>query len=217
MRLHWNVAILLCSILLAAACSPAPTEAELTATQETLASPTPTVTVTSTFTPTPTITPTITPTPTITLTPTVTPPVYAVELQANGTTLVQRFTQRFQFTLPAGWTYSPVRLGSATNGTTDIVITINNDYDSPEDFLHGRGLVYEGLGLTIRREQLMTNPHNVPMGVLEASGEWNGNNFHEYHIVFRSGVYLIEIDVDGDIDAGRYDLGLIQNSIQAIR
>ena len=215
MENSWKSFILLFGLLLASACSPPLSEAEMTATQEALYSPTPTVTNTST--------PTLT--PTVTRTPTATPVQFEVENQENGSTLVRNFVYRIQFELPSGWTYSPPRpgsegLGSAgfNNGAgSSVRLTVSSEDTSrsTEEFTDDRIFMYRDLfGLVIHRQGSTTSQSGVPLAYLEASGEYNSGQVHYYLIILRSRGVLIHFDFSGDINAARTAIGQIQASIQ---
>jgi len=223
LQTRWNPVVLSIAILLIAACSPAPTEAELTATQEALASPTPMVT----RTPTPTQTPTVTMTPTVTLTPTPTPLPVVAEPQANDTTRVRVVVDGFQFVLPAGWVYEPpgsnpdpdwrtgASLEVAGGDNISFDVEIEDTSRSPEEEVDHLLLYYTPLEFTIRRTGVTTNRHGVSLAYLEVSGDFGFiEGIHIFHLFMTNQGRLISLTFGGNINAGRYTIAAIQDSIQ---
>lgn len=216
--------ILLAALMFATACSPSLTEAEMTATQEALYSPTPSETHTPTVTQS--LPPTLTPTITITPIPT-TPPVVA-EAQDDGTTLVRFNSEGFQFVLPEGWNYRITNPESGKMGEakfdvgdgTDITFWVwYLDTSRSAEYQRDRYLnLYDyDDDVDILRDGLTENQHNLQMAYLEVSGQYLAfDHYHEYSLFFQSNHGVIRFIFFGNINAGRYPIGLIQNSIQLI-
>jgi hypothetical protein len=221
MKNNWKPFILILGFLLATSCSPNLTEAEMTATQEALASPTPTKTSTPT--------PTSTATPTITLTPTATPVPIDVTIQDNGSTLVQIPAYGFQFEVPAGWTYSlpsedatSDSLGSAMleiqggdNALFDVSLVDTSR--SLERYLERRVEISRyGMGFTIHRQGITTNRYGVSLAYYEQSGEFGPTFIHSYSIFVESQGEMIHFSFWRNLNAARSAIAQIQASFQWI-
>lgn len=217
--------MILIGIVLTASCSPSLTEAEMTATQEALVSSTPT------WTDTPTVTQTLPPTltPTITLTPTPAQPPIEIEVQDDGTNLVQVNAYGFQFVLPAGWTYRTPTMTRFEQGweawpmggdenSVSLRVTLSDTRRSAESEARTRANLFDYADdCNLLSHDVTTNQHNVSLFFIEARGEYLGNdNFHQYLLYFDVDGKPIEFKFSGNINAIRYAIGLIQNSIQWI-
>jgi hypothetical protein len=196
----------------------------MTATQQALYSPTPTETQT------PTVTQTLLPslTPTITLTPTPTIPPIEVEPQEDGTTNIRFVTLGFQFALPQSWDFRVVdpesdRMGEVEfdfGDGTDITLWVwHLDTSRSAEYQRDRYLnLYDyDDDVDILRQGLTENQHNMQMAYLEVSGQYLAyDHYHEYSLFFEADEGVIRFIFFGNINAGRYPIGLIQASIETI-
>ena len=216
--------MILIGAALAASCTPGLTETEMTATQQALSSPTPMVTITPTVTRTlpPTLTPTITLTPTSTTLPVV------VEAQDDGSTHVRFFALGFQFVLPQGWNFRAADPESGRMGEvkfdfgdgTDITFWVwHLDTNQSAEYQRDRYLnLYDyDDDVDILRHGLTENQHHLQMAYLEVSGQYLAfDHYHEYSLFFEANEGVIRFIFFGNINAGRYPIGLIQASIEGL-
>jgi hypothetical protein len=221
MKETWKPFILLMGVLLAASCSSSLTEAEMTATQEALASPTPTATHTPTALPTAT--------PTITQTPTATPVPFEVEIQDDGSSLIRVPAYGFQFVLPGDWSYGPpdADANPGTFGTAEFPIAdgsngwlrlaIVDTQLSPEAHME-EWIEHDinALAATIHRQGVTTNGYNIPIAFFEESWDFHTEHAHLYNFYFISNGEMISFFFGSDINLVIPAIEEIQASIQGI-
>jgi hypothetical protein len=99
-----------------------------------------------------------------------------------------------------------------------LTVTVADSRRSAESASDSRAHLFDYADdVDLLRHAGTTNQHNVPLFYFEARGEFLGNdNFHEYSFYFQADGRPIAFIFSGNINAIRYAIGLIQNSIQLI-